>query len=186
MVEQSQHLAEYAHTRPHVGVRQVAPDIAQHEVLAGDDGGDRLPARLREPEYQAEQARALAAGDVEAWLGAFLRVVPGPHRTAADVDPDIPRRLREMALATISQHTPGEKNWHVPVTGTWDRVANSGVPVLTVNGGLEPADLRAAAERLAGTVANGRSVTIEGTGHYPNLEQPRVFDETLLGFLRGL
>ncbi|MET9778324.1 alpha/beta hydrolase [Streptomyces sp. NPDC006367] len=135
---------------------------------------------------QAEQAAALAAGDVERWLAAFLRFLPGEHRTAEDVDPDILRRLREMVLGTLSKHTPDEENLHVPLTGTWARLPEIGVPVLTVNGALDTPDLIAEAERLARTVPDGRSVTVEGTAHYPNMERPGEFNRIVLDFLRGL
>ncbi|CAM5375399.1 2-succinyl-6-hydroxy-2,4-cyclohexadiene-1-carboxylate synthase [Streptomyces violaceorubidus] len=65
-------------------------------------------------QVSADQARALGAGDVEGWLTAFLRFVPGEHRTLDDVDPDVLRRVREMALGTLSKHTPDEENHHVP------------------------------------------------------------------------
>ncbi|MGC9498475.1 alpha/beta fold hydrolase [Streptomyces sp. WG7] len=135
---------------------------------------------------QAEQADALAAGDVEGWLTAFLRFVAGESRTLGDIDPDIPRRLREMAFGTLSKHTPDEENHHVPLTDTWARVPKIDVPVLTVNGDLDAPDLIAEAERLARTVPDGRSVTVEGTAHYPNMEKPEVFGEIVAGFLRGL
>ena len=135
---------------------------------------------------QAEQGRALAAGDIEGWLTAFLRFVPGEHRTSEDVDPDILRRIREMALGTLAKHTPDEENRHVPLTGTWARVPKIDVPVLTVNGALDAPDLIAEAERFARTVRDGRSVTVEGTAHYPNMERPEEFNRILLGFLRGL
>ncbi|MFI1287920.1 alpha/beta fold hydrolase [Streptomyces sp. NPDC088353] len=135
---------------------------------------------------QAESARALGAGDIEGWLASFLRFASGPHRTPDDMDQDIPRRLRDMALHTLSKHTADEKNWHVPLTGTWDRVPKIGVPVLTVNGALDVPDLLAEAERLARTVPDGRSVTIEGTAHYPNLEKPEEFNELVAGFVRAL
>lgn len=61
-----------------------------------------------------------------------------------------------------------------------------GVPVLTVNGALDVPDLLAEAERLARTVPDGRSVTIEGTAHYPNLEKPEEFNELVAGFVRAL
>ncbi|GGT23645.1 hypothetical protein GCM10010254_50230 [Streptomyces chromofuscus] len=75
-----------------------------------------------------------------------------------------------------------------------DRQPLDGLPLLHLaldapverDGGLEPADLLAAAERPAGTVTDGRSVTVDGTGHYPHLEKPEVFTKTLLDFLRGL
>ncbi|MFF9126789.1 alpha/beta fold hydrolase [Streptomyces sp. NPDC014889] len=135
---------------------------------------------------QDESARALGAGDIEGWLASFLRFAPGPHRTPEDMDQDILRRLRDMALHTLSKHTADEKDWHVPLTGTWERVPKIGVPVLTVNGALDVPDLLAEAERLARTVPDGRSVTIEGTAHYPNLERPEEFNGIVADFLRAL
>ncbi|MBZ6247385.1 alpha/beta hydrolase [Streptomyces olivaceus] len=135
---------------------------------------------------QSEQAAALGAGDAEGWLTAFLRFVPGRYRTLDDVDPDVLRRVREMALGTLSKHTPDEENHHVPLTGTWARVPEIGVPVLTVNGALDAPELIAAAERLARTVRDGRSTTVEGVGHYPNMERPGAFTDIVTDFLRTL
>ncbi|SDE04058.1 alpha/beta fold hydrolase [Streptomyces prasinopilosus] len=162
------------------------PDLVRAVVVCG--------AATSEFEYtdpwtrgiQAEFARTLGAGDVEGWLDAFVRAAAGEHRGLGALGPDIPRRLREMALHTISKHTPDEKDRRVPVTGTWDRVPTIGVPVLAVNGSLEPADLTAAAERLVRGVRDGRSATVEGAGHYACMERPEVFNEILLGFLRTL
>jgi pimeloyl-ACP methyl ester carboxylesterase len=135
---------------------------------------------------QAEQAAALGAGDVEGWLTAFLRFVPGEHRTLDDVDPDVLRRVREMALGTLAKHTADEEDHHVPLTGTWSRVPKIDVPVLAVNGALDAPDLLAEAERLARTVPDGRSVVIDGTAHYPNMERPEAFTDVVAGFLRTL
>ncbi|WP_309059537.1 alpha/beta hydrolase [Streptomyces sp.] len=162
------------------------PELVRAVVTCGAATGDFQYTDPWHREIQAESARALGAGDIEGWLKAFLSVAPGPHRTAGDIDPDILRRLREMALHTLSKHTPDEKDQHVPVTGSWARLPQIGVPVLTVNGGLEPDDMHAAAERLAGAVPDGRSVTIDGTGHYPNMERPEVFNRVLLDFLGAL
>ncbi|EDY55631.1 conserved hypothetical protein [Streptomyces sviceus ATCC 29083] len=96
----------------------------------------------------------------------------GPFRSAEDLDPRILDRLREMALHTIAKHTPGERNWHVPMTDTWARVPEIDVPVLTVNGTLDSPDLLADAERFANTACNGRSVLVAGTSHFPILEKP--------------
>ncbi|MGW8066125.1 alpha/beta fold hydrolase [Streptomyces ziwulingensis] len=137
-------------------------------------------------QVQAEQARALGAGDVEGWIEVFLRFVLGEHRAPGAVDPAIAHRLREMALGTLAKHTPDEENHHVPLTDTWARVPKIDVPVLTVNGSLDAPDLIAEAERLARTVPDGRSVTVEGVAHYPNLERPEAFNEILVDFLRGL
>ncbi|MFF9408311.1 alpha/beta fold hydrolase [Streptomyces anandii] len=137
-------------------------------------------------EIQAASAQALGAGDIEGWLTAFLRFVPGQSRTLDDIDPEIPRRLREMALHTLSKHTPDEKDHFVPVTGTWERVPDIRVPLLTVNGALDAPDLIAEAERLARTVAGGWSVTIEKTAHYAHMERPEAFNAVLTDFLHSL
>ncbi|CAL9367295.1 alpha/beta fold hydrolase [Streptomyces sp. enrichment culture] len=134
----------------------------------------------------ADWGRALAAGDVDAWLEAFLRFVPGPHRTMEDVDPGVVRRQRDMALGTVRKHTAAEPDLRVPVPDTWQRIAAVGVPVLAVRGGVDSEDHLRMADRLARTVAHGRSVTVEGTAHYPNMERPDAFNEIVADFLDAL
>ncbi|MFD9434764.1 alpha/beta fold hydrolase [Streptomyces sp. NPDC060002] len=162
------------------------PELARAAVVCGASTGEFQDTDPWHRAMQAETARALAAGDIEGWLKAFLNYVPGPHRTLDEVDPDITRRLSEMALNTVSKHTPGEKDWHVPVTDTWSRLPGIDVPVLTVNGALDTPDVIAAAQRLADSVRDGRSVLIEGTGHYPNMEKPEEFTAVVTDFLRTL
>ncbi|CAM5375444.1 hypothetical protein SVIOM342S_03018 [Streptomyces violaceorubidus] len=55
-----------------------------------------------------------------------------------------------------------------------------------MNGALDAPDLIADAERLARTVPDGRSVTVEGVAHYPNMERPDVFTDLVAEFLRTL
>ncbi|MFE4964129.1 alpha/beta fold hydrolase [Streptomyces sp. NPDC056660] len=162
------------------------PELVRAVVTCGAVTGDFRYTDPWHQELQAEYARTLGAGDIEGWLDAFLRVAAGAHRDLDALDPEIPRRLGEMARHTLSKHTPGETDWHVRVTDSWPRVPKIDVPVLTINGGLEPADLLAAAERLAREVPAGRAEIVEGADHYPNLERPDVFDDLLLGFLRAL
>ncbi|MBC2903747.1 alpha/beta fold hydrolase [Streptomyces cupreus] len=162
------------------------PELVRAVVTCGAATGDHQYQDPWTQEIQAEYARTLGAGDIEGWLAAFLRVVPGEHRSAADIDPDILNRLRELALHTISKHTPGEKDWHVRVTDSWPRLAKIDVPVLALNGTLEPADMLDAAERLAQAVPHGRTRTIEGVGHYLNMEKPDDFNRVVLDFLRSL
>ncbi|MER5793558.1 alpha/beta hydrolase [Streptomyces sp. NPDC001980] len=162
------------------------PELVRAVVTCGAATGDFRYTDCWHKGLQDEYARTLGAGDIEGWADVFLRGVAGEHRAVADLDSDIPRRLREMALRTISKHTPGEPDRHVPVTGSWPRVPKIDVPVLTINGGLEPTALLAAADRLAREVPDGRAEVVEGVGHYPNLEKPEVFNALLLDFLRAL
>lgn len=162
------------------------PDLVRALVVSGV--GTSEP-EFRDPwskEVLARWGRALAAGDVEGWVEAFLLMAAGPHRTLDDVDPDVVRRLREAAVRTITKHTADEPVWSVPVTGTWERARGITVPVLAVNGGLDSDDHIGMAERLVRTVADGRAATVEGTAHYPNMERPDAFDAILRDFLQAV
>ncbi|MFH9857535.1 alpha/beta fold hydrolase [Streptomyces althioticus] len=161
------------------------PGLVRAVVTAGAVTGDFRYTDAWHRELQDTIAGALTAGDVTTWLDAFLRLVPGPGRSADDIDPEIPRRVREMALHTLSKHSAGEKDWLVPVTGSLDRAGEIRVPLLAVNGALEPAELHAAAERLAAAVPDGRTATLEDTGHYSAMERPDAFVGLLLDFLEG-
>jgi pimeloyl-ACP methyl ester carboxylesterase len=162
------------------------PELVRGIVLSGASVSDFQYTHEETRQRVAESHRALHSGDIEGWLKVFLRSVAGPFREPEETDPRILDHLREMALRTIAKHTPGERNWHVPMTDTWARVPKIDVPVLTVNGTLDSPDLLVDAERYADTVQNGRSVLVEGTSHFPNLEKPEEFNELLLGFLREL
>ncbi|MDH6220722.1 alpha/beta fold hydrolase [Streptomyces pseudovenezuelae] len=162
------------------------PELVRAVVVAG--GGTSVfehtdPWTL---ERAAESARLVAAGDLTGWIETFAKNVAGPHRSVADIDPELVRRMREMAAHTVAKHTVGETNWYVPLDAPWSRVPKIDVPVLAVHGALDADDGIDMAERFARTVPNGRSVTIEDAGHFPNLERPDAFNAALLDFLRCL
>ncbi|MFB7185061.1 alpha/beta fold hydrolase [Streptomyces sp. NPDC056230] len=162
------------------------PDLVRALVVSG--------AGTSEPEFQdpwskgvlADQARALAAGDVEGWLDASMLFVAGPHRTLGDVDPAVVRRLREMTARTLAKHTGDEPDRRVPVPDTWARAARITIPVLAVIGGIDSDDHIGMPRRLVRTVADGRAAIVEGAAHYPNMERPEAFDEILGGFLESV
>ncbi|MFI0714341.1 alpha/beta fold hydrolase [Streptomyces inhibens] len=160
------------------------PDLVRALVVSG--------AGTSEPEFQdpwvkdiqAEWARTTAAGDAEGFVNAHLLFAAGPHRTLDDVDPNVVRRLREMAGRTIAKHTGAESVQLVPVTETWTRAAEITIPVLAINGGIDSDDHIGMAERLVHTVAHGRAATVEGIAHYPNMERPGTFNAILGEFLQ--
>ncbi|MGW4637213.1 alpha/beta fold hydrolase [Sphaerisporangium sp. NPDC004334] len=127
---------------------------------------------------------AMAAGDLDASVEGFMAFAAGPHRTLADLDPRVVSRLRRMARSTMSKHAAGEPHLLVPVRDTWQRVAEIDVPVLAINGAADSPDHIAMAVRLAGAVADGRAVSIDGAAHYPNMERPATYHQALEDFLR--
>jgi pimeloyl-ACP methyl ester carboxylesterase len=127
----------------------------------------------------AEWKAAEETRDAQRWLDAFLRFVPGPDRSLHDVDPDVVDRVRQMGWDTLQHHAVQSFVPPTPVTRTWERAASIVVPVVAVSGTLDSTDHIAMAHRLAESVADGRTVDIAGTAHYPNLEQPAAFDEVV-------
>lgn len=132
----------------------------------------------------AEWAQSLGSGDVEGWVAAFSQFTVGPHRTPAEVDPAVVRRVEEMARHTVAKHTPDEVDQRVPVADTWARAAGISVPVLGVIGAVDADDHIAMVQRLVASVADGRSVVVEGTAHYPNMEKPAEFAALVRDFAR--
>ncbi|MFK4100379.1 alpha/beta fold hydrolase [Streptomyces sp. NPDC019531] len=162
------------------------PELVRGIVLSGSSVSDFQYTHEETRKVVVESHRALHSGDIEGWTKIFLGAVSGPFRSPDELDPHILNHLCEMALHTIAKHTPGERDWHVPMTDTWSRVPKIDVPVLVINGTLESPDLIADAELFAATARNGRSVLVEGTSHFPNLERPEEFNAIVLDFLRSL
>jgi pimeloyl-ACP methyl ester carboxylesterase len=134
--------------------------------------------------------RAQAARDAEGWIEAFLRFVPGPQRSADDIDPQVLAECGQMVTDTVATHVPTDPAGGevgsvplVPVTDTWGRLPGISVPLLAVVGGLDVSDHIAMAERAAREVPYGEVVTIDGTAHYPNMERPAEFTAAVLRFL---
>ncbi|WP_255306195.1 alpha/beta fold hydrolase [Streptomyces sp. Wb2n-11] len=134
----------------------------------------------------AAQEQALATGDATGWVDAFMRFTFGPHRGPGAVDPDVVRRVREMALGTLGKHTPDEPDHRVPVTATWERAVGIAVPACAINGAVDAPDNLAMADRLMRLVPDGRTVTLPDTAHYPNMENPARFDAELASFLEAV
>ncbi|MEU9605885.1 alpha/beta hydrolase [Streptomyces sp. NPDC048057] len=162
------------------------PDLVRALVVSGvgtsePDFGDPWTTGVL-----ADFQRALAAGDAAGGIERFLDFAAGPHRTLADVAPEVVHALRQMAWRTLAKHSAGEPVAMVPVTRTWERLPGIAVPTLALNGGVDSQDHLRMAGRLAREVANGRTAVVERTAHYPNMERPEVFNAILAEFLEGL
>jgi pimeloyl-ACP methyl ester carboxylesterase len=57
-------------------------------------------------------------------------------------------------------------------------------PALVLNGQHDTLARQAAGELLAGALPNARRVLVPGAGHLPNLDQPRLYQRTLLQFFQ--
>ncbi|WP_329533931.1 alpha/beta hydrolase [Streptomyces sp. NBC_01450] len=159
------------------------PDLVRALVVSGAGITDPEDTDSWTLDIKNRWGGALAAGDIDRWVDVFASVVAGPYRTLDEVDPEVVRRVREMARGTISKHTPDEPDRSVPVTDTAARAKTITVPVLAINGALDAADLIAMADRLVDAVADGRTATVEDAAHYANMEKPYVFTKFLMEWL---
>jgi 3-oxoadipate enol-lactonase len=126
----------------------------------------------------------------------FLRqVVDGPAGPAASVVRDRARQL--MASYTFSNFFPPESapeesqqaetasaptGVDIP-KGTTERLSEITVPTLMMVGERDHADVLAISEVLASQIQQTKKVVIPDAAHIINLDQPGVFQETVLSFL---
>jgi pimeloyl-ACP methyl ester carboxylesterase len=67
-----------------------------------------------------------------------------------------------------------------------ERLSEIGAPALVVVGENDVPDFRLIADILAANLPNARQVVMADCWHLPPLEKPEAFNETLVGFLRGM
>ncbi|MGH3978330.1 MAG: alpha/beta fold hydrolase [Pseudonocardiaceae bacterium] len=159
------------------------PELVHALVVSG--GGTNEPY-FRDPwvlTIQAEWARAQREGDAAGWVEAFLLFAAGPHRRLDDVDPDVVERCRVMGMETVTEHARPDAVAPGHVRGSWDRLGEVTVPVLSIVGGVDSDDHLEMAARLVDSVALGSTVVIDDTAHYPNMERPDAFGAALDAFL---
>ncbi|MEV4084919.1 alpha/beta hydrolase [Nonomuraea fuscirosea] len=159
------------------------PELVSALVITGAGTGEPYFTDPWTVQRMTTWHAAMAAGDLEASVEGFMEFVAGPHRGLDDCDPEVVRRLRHMARRTMAKHTADEPDLLVPVRDTWERVGKIDVPVLAVNGALDSPDHIGMAERVASAVADGRTVTVDGAAHYPNMERPDVYHQIVMDFL---
>ncbi|WP_163511659.1 alpha/beta fold hydrolase [Fodinicola acaciae] len=147
-------------------------------VAGGASGMD-----IHDPAIVALNQRLATVTTVEDGLEIFLRMwVDGPRRTPDQVDPAVRELCRRLAAETASRHNIMATFQSMREVRAIDRLEEVAVPVLAMVGDLDATDIEDIAERLG---KRGRKVLIPGAGHMISLEQPEIFNRTLLDFLAG-
>jgi len=122
--------------------------------------------RERWNEYAEGVAQALESGD-EAALAQSSETRGAKHRSIAS--------LAMAARGMMKQHG----------THVIDSLRNIRVPTLILVGADDHAFL-AAADMMAAKITGAEKHVIPGAGHAPNVDQPEMVNEILLGFLKKL
>jgi pimeloyl-ACP methyl ester carboxylesterase len=107
-----------------------------------------------------------------------------PFRVAATM-PEVRRWLNEMIVHqnTWAGQQPGAPRPKRPQTPPATRLSEITAPTLVVVGDTEMASMRNEADFLVRSIRGAKLIVIEAAGHFPNLEQPRRFNEILLNWL---
>jgi 3-oxoadipate enol-lactonase len=109
--------------------------------------------------------------------------VDGPDRGPDAVDPEMRERVREMNAALfVRDDDAGEEIPLDPPAA--ERLAEIAAPTLIVCGDKDVLDVRQAAGPLAATIPGAQLAVIPDAAHLPQMEQPELFNEIVLGFLR--
>src|SRR5260370_41812775 len=125
---------------------------------------------------RAEQGLdAAIGGEMEFW-------VYGRGRSAADVDPQVRKAVREMDSFNSARFPPDAKPERIkpPAIG---RLQEIRVPTLVIVGDRDVEDIRQAAEELGRGIRGATLVVMPGVAHVPNMERPEEFNRLVLDFL---
>jgi 2-succinyl-6-hydroxy-2,4-cyclohexadiene-1-carboxylate synthase len=144
------------------------PDLVERLVLLSATGGidDRGERRAR-----CDADDALAATIERDGLEAFLQRWVAQPLFAGLGDPDLGDRRRNTVAGLASSLRLAGTGTQEPL---WSRLPDVAVPVLLVAGADDPKFV-AAAERMAGLLAQPTLAVVAGSGHTVHLEQPAEF-----------
>lgn len=138
-------------------------------------GGGELPglgARLDALIDAGEELRA---------LGLFLVEVAGVSRREVDVLLRIPGFRERAPLArTLAREIEGARRYVIDP----DRLRGLTVPALLLAGGESPPELRRAVDAVDEVLADSRVAILAGQAHRAMDTDPRLFLDTVLGFLQ--
>ncbi|MEV0246805.1 alpha/beta hydrolase [Nocardia sp. NPDC050712] len=159
------------------------PELVDGLVVSGRGIGEPEFRDRWSREVATIQEDALARRDVAAWMDAFVCWAAGPDRALDEVDPGVLAKLRRMAARTLAKHTVPEPDHSIAVADVMTRAQAIRCPVLALDGVYDSPGLIATVDRLLDAVPNGRRTMIDDAGHYPNMEQPQVYNRLVAEFL---
>lgn len=136
------------------------------------------------PPQIAHIGAAIGAGDWQQVAELHAQMfVDSTHRTPEQSNPAVRQRMKAMNLDSLpnmlflmEHETPIEP----PAVSRLDSIH---APALLIVGALDHAELNRAADVMSAAMPDARKVVIEGAAHLPNMEQPDIFNRTMLDFL---
>jgi pimeloyl-ACP methyl ester carboxylesterase len=140
------------------------------------------------PAQLFEMMSAIEQGDLERASELQNRLwIDGPFRQPEQVDPLVRQRAAEMNRIALANGTwfKAEMQPANPLNPpAVQRLNEIRVPTLIIAGGRDHPEVLRAAEVMAKAISQAEKVIIPDGAHLPNMEQPALFNQIVLDFLR--
>lgn len=134
-----------------------------------------------------EADEAFKRGDLAAAVEVTLKMwTDGPLRSPAQVDPAVRQRVQEMTMHNFERGDDEgvePQELEPPAATKLDAIQ---VPTLIIVGDKDVRAILLVADKLDAGIADAKKVVIPNTAHHLNMEQPALFNQTVLDFLESL
>lgn len=140
------------------------------------------PAQLFEMMSAIEQGDLARASELQNRLW-----IDGPFRQPEQVNPLVRQRAAEMNRIALANGTwfKAEMQPANPLSPpAIQRLNEIRVPTLIIAGGLDHPEVLRAAEVMMAAIPQAEKIIIPDGAHLPNMEQPALFNQIVLDFLR--
>lgn len=142
------------------------------------------------PRYVMEMIEAMQKGDVERATDLQIRIsVDGPFREPEQVSSSVRQRAAEMNRLPMKLGTAFVADGQPldpldPPAAT--RLMEIRLPTLILAGALDDPEILRAADLMASEIQGAQKVLIPNSAHLQNMENPELFNQTVLSFLGTL
>lgn len=157
--------------------------------VAAGLGGFEAPKDEEERNQQLWMAadEAFKRGDLAAAVEVTLKMwTDGPLRSPEQVDPAVRQRVGAMTLHNFERGDDEDVEPQELEPPAVTRLAAIQAPTLIIVGDEDVRAILLVADKLATEIAGAQKVVIPNTAHHLNMEQPQLFNQTVLDFLEGL
>lgn len=155
-------------------------------VSTGLSGFADVPDEQLQARFGCVQ-KALGSGDSAGAAEVLLQIwTDGLSRKPEQVDAHVRERVRAIMLHNFQRGddpTVHPQKMEPPAAG---RLSEIQTPTLILAGNQDVNNIQLIAQTLENKIAGARKVVIPDTAHYPNLEKPQLFNQTVIAFLTGL
>ena len=159
------------------------PDMADALILGAPSVGG-YPRSEDVQRFGIEENAAIERGDLAAATEINLRMwVDGPQRTPEQVNPEVRERVRIMQHHAFTVPVPEGADELDPTPPAITRLAEIHAPTLIIIGDYDIPDKLTLAEQLTKEISGARKVIIPGVAHMVSMEQPAIFNRSVLDFL---